>query len=71
MARSPQAEATQRLLVALRNHQAALVATTRTKRQYRSAIAAAAKAGVSKTEIARLCGTSDTRIHQIVKEEAK
>ena len=71
MARSPQAEATQRLLVALRNHQAALVATTRTKAHYRSAIVAASKAGVAKVEIARLCGTSDTRVHQIIKGEVK
>jgi DNA-directed RNA polymerase specialized sigma24 family protein len=71
MARSPQAEATQRLLVALRNHQAALAASERTKSQYRRAIVDASQAGVSKTEIARLCGTSDTRVHQIIKGEVK
>jgi hypothetical protein len=71
MPRSPKSEATQRLIVAARNHTAALAAATRTKGLYHRAIVAASAAGIPKVEIARLIGTSDTRVHQIIRGEEK
>lgn len=69
MPRSPKAEATQRLVVAHRSYQAAVTAAKRLEAQYRRAMVDAADAGVQKVEIARLVGTSDTRVHQIIRAE--
>lgn len=68
MPRNPQTAALQRLVVSHRNHAAAQAAQVRTKMLYHEAIFAAAAAGVSKAEIARTVGTSDVRVHQILRD---
>lgn len=69
MPRSPQQTAEAKLHAAKRNLDAALKAVDTLEQRYRQAMVAAADAGIPKVEIARLIGTSDTRVHQIIRAQ--